>query len=976
SYRDPNSTPSPDAETNTSSTSSSCCFPSGGVCKPMGVLSSPSSPSSQYLIQSFLGEGTFGKVVKCLKIATNRTVAVKIAKGKDLTPEAKNEMEIMEELRAFDSDRFNFVTFNDMFVSGGHVCLELEILDMSLFEFLYQKPHRSMELDEIRPILYQVSVTLQLLQSLGVIHTDLKPENIMLLDHGKQPWRIKVIDFGVACHVAEAELGAYMQTQYYRSPEVILGFPITPAIDMWSLGCIAAELFAGAVLYPGDTDHEMLRHIVQTQGHPPARLMYRGVNTRCFFHYRKKDRRRRWRLKNVQQSGETNTSAGQFNSLNDIIKLKPPRHLLDEDTAAETEDRQEFLDLLKKTLHLDIDQRISPSELLQHPFITLNHLAQNHQNSFYVKSSCEKMEPEQRAPRLVQDPRTPLILSISAQVSTAAPPCQQERTGRKALKKSSRRKPRGDDSIPERDRPSSESRNTESSRHQKAYDPCGPNKTGEKADVGHFCSLWIKKTREKADVDTFLASHIESKKRVKGSPESKKIKRDDSEEAEIKPGRKRTWDTFVASGLRKRVKDSPESKKIKRDDSEAERKPGRKRTWDTFLASHIESKKRVKDSPERKKRKCDDSEEAKRKPGRKRTWDTFVASGLRKRVKDSPESKKIKRDDSEAERKRGRKRTWDTFLASHIESKKRVKGSPERKKRKRDDSEEAERKPGRKRTWDTFVASGLRKRVKGSPESKKIKRDDSEAERKPGRKRTWDTFLASHIESKKRVKGSPERKKRKRDDSEEAERKPGRKRTWDTFVASGLRKRVKDSPESKKIKRDDSEAERKRGRKRTWDTFLASHIELKNERSSSPERKKRKTSLEEEETNTQGSSLSTRKRKRRPGDPPEGEEEPSQNYGESAKTTGESAETTGERAETTGESAETTVESAETTGESAKTTGESAETTGESAETTGESAETTGESAETTGESAKTTVERAPKLEERRGRTQAAILGQ
>lgn len=65
-------------------------------------------------------------------------------------------MEIMEELRAFDSDRFNFVTFNDVFVSGGHVCLELEILDMSLFEFLYQKPRRSLELDEIRPILYQV----------------------------------------------------------------------------------------------------------------------------------------------------------------------------------------------------------------------------------------------------------------------------------------------------------------------------------------------------------------------------------------------------------------------------------------------------------------------------------------------------------------------------------------------------------------------------------------------------------------------------------------------------------------------------------------------------------------------------------------------------------------------------------------------------------------------------------------------------
>ncbi|XP_034089820.1 probable serine/threonine-protein kinase dyrk1 [Gymnodraco acuticeps] len=819
---------------------------------------SSSSPSSQYLIQSFLGEGTFGKVVKCLKMATNRTVAI----------------EIMEELRAFDSDRFNFVTFNDVFVYGEHVCLELEILDMSLFEFLYQKPHRSLELDEIRPILYQVSVTLQLLQSLGVVHTDLKPENIMLLDHGKQPWRIKVIDFGVACHVAKSELGDYMQTRHYRSPEIILGFPITSAIDMWSLGCIAAELFTGAVLYPGDTEHEMLRHIVQTQGHPPARLMYRGVKTRWFFHYRKKDRRRRWRLKNVQQSGETNTSAGQFNSLNDIIMLKPPRHLLDEDTAAETEDRQEFLDLLKKTLHLDIDRRISPSELLQHPFITLNHLAQNHQNSFYVKSSCEKMEVcldqsegfdggqmnlspsisgAEGPPAWFRTQEHPLILGISSQlsdslsindeesqqqqqqqqpppqspvavkpvspplqVSTAAPPCQQERTGRKALRKSSRRKPRGDDSNPERDRPSSESRNTE-----------------------------IIQTPKKPTI------------RV----------------AEIKPGRKRTWDTFVASGLRKRVKGSPESKKIKRDDSEAERKRGRKRTWDTFLASHIESKKRVKDSPERRKR---DDSEAERKRGRKRTWNTFVASGLRKRVKGSPESKKIKRDDSEAERKRGRKRTWDTFLASHIESKKRVKDSPERKKRKRDDSE-AERKRGRKRTWDTFLASHIesKKQINSSPERKKRKLDDSEeAERKPGRKRMWDTFLASHIESKKRVKDSPERKKRKRDDSE-AERKRGRKRTWDTFVASGLRKQINSSPERKKRKLDDSEeAERKPGRKRTWDTFLASHIESKNERSGSPERKKRNTSLEEEETNTQGSSVSTRKRKRRPGDPPEGEEEP------------------------------------------------------------------------------------------------------
>ncbi|KAK5921706.1 hypothetical protein CgunFtcFv8_019049 [Champsocephalus gunnari] len=340
---------------------------------------------------------------------------------------------------------------------------------------------------------------------------------------------------------------------------------------MWSLGCITAELFTGAVLYPGDTDHEMLQHIVQTQGHPPARLMYRGVKTRWFFNCRRKDGRRRWRLK---QCGETNTSAGQFNSLDDIIKLKPARHLLDEDTAAETEDRREFLDLLKKTLHLDIDQRISPSELLQHPFITLNHLAQNHQNSFYVRSSCEKMEVcldqsggfdggqmnlspsisgAEGPPAWFRTREHPLILGISSQVSTAAPPCQPERTGRKALRKSSRRKPRCDYSSPGRDRPSSESRNTE-----------------------------IIQTPKKPTI------------RV----------------AEIKRGTKRTWDTFVASGLRKQINSSPERKKRKLDDSEeAERKRGTKRTWDTFLASHIESKNERSGSPERKKRKTSLEEE-------------------------------------------------------------------------------------------------------------------------------------------------------------------------------------------------------------------------------------------------------------------------------------------------------------------------------------------------------------------------------
>jgi serine/threonine protein kinase len=61
------------------------------------------------------------------------------------------------------------------------------------------------------------------LQQLGLIHADLKPENIMLVDPVRQPYRVKVIDFGSASHVSKAVCNTYLQSRYYRAPEIILG---------------------------------------------------------------------------------------------------------------------------------------------------------------------------------------------------------------------------------------------------------------------------------------------------------------------------------------------------------------------------------------------------------------------------------------------------------------------------------------------------------------------------------------------------------------------------------------------------------------------------------------------------------------------------------------------------------------------------------------------------------------------------------
>jgi len=78
--------------------------------------------------------------------------------------------------------------------------------------------------------------------------------------------QIKVIDFGSACHERQT-VYTYIQSRFYRSPEVLLGMSYTAAIDMWSLGCIAVELFLGLPLFPGTSEYNQLTRIVEMLGY-------------------------------------------------------------------------------------------------------------------------------------------------------------------------------------------------------------------------------------------------------------------------------------------------------------------------------------------------------------------------------------------------------------------------------------------------------------------------------------------------------------------------------------------------------------------------------------------------------------------------------------------------------------------------------------------------------------------------------------
>lgn len=105
---------------------------------------------------------------------------------------------------------------------------------------------------------------------MNFIHCDLKPENIMFVQDPKRPnSRLKIIDFGSSCR-AKQTVYSYIQSRFYRAPEVILGAQYSNKIDMWSFGCILVELYLGLPIFPGNSMYDQLRKITNILGYLPS----------------------------------------------------------------------------------------------------------------------------------------------------------------------------------------------------------------------------------------------------------------------------------------------------------------------------------------------------------------------------------------------------------------------------------------------------------------------------------------------------------------------------------------------------------------------------------------------------------------------------------------------------------------------------------------------------------------------------------
>jgi len=250
-------------------------------------------------VLSALGKGTFGQVFKVRSLVSGDIFALKVIRSRQaLRKQAETEVGILQSLCLPDSasgpptpreteggakaplagapddaagrqakgtdPRSLMVQLHEHFSHREHVCLVFEALGVNLLQLLQQNGCRGLSLSLVRFFSKQLLQALILLRQLGVIHCDLKPENILL--RNLQSPAIKIIDFGSACYEQQQPTSSYIQSRFYRSPEVLLSHPYGCEIDTWSLGCIVGEFFLGLPLFPGESEYNQLCRIVEMLG--------------------------------------------------------------------------------------------------------------------------------------------------------------------------------------------------------------------------------------------------------------------------------------------------------------------------------------------------------------------------------------------------------------------------------------------------------------------------------------------------------------------------------------------------------------------------------------------------------------------------------------------------------------------------------------------------------------------------------------
>ncbi|CAB3406609.1 unnamed protein product [Caenorhabditis bovis] len=304
----------------------------------------------RYVNLRYLSAGAQGTVVAADDTQTGTQVAIKkMQQPFVMTMSAKRAYRefillttikhpnIIQLLNAFTPDR-SLENFREVY-------LVMELMNHNLHEVVHRLrlDHKTLSF-----FVYQMLCAIKHLHNSGVIHRDLKPSNIVVNDR----CILKVLDFGLARKKnvdTSMRMSDYVVTRYYRAPEVILGIPYSEKVDIWSVGCIFAEMINHTVLFPGKDRIDQWTKIYTVMGSPSEEFVNRLGQSAAVY------------VRSLQRASPT-----------PLIEIVPDCNFLtDTENPRVNLTAAQARDLLSHMLKIDPDERFSVEDALNHPYVKL-----------------------------------------------------------------------------------------------------------------------------------------------------------------------------------------------------------------------------------------------------------------------------------------------------------------------------------------------------------------------------------------------------------------------------------------------------------------------------------------------------------------------------------------------------------------------------------------------------------------------------
>jgi serine/threonine-protein kinase PRP4 len=326
--------------------------------------------SGRYQVFSSVGKGMFANVVRARILQSEtgevgREVAIKIIRSQESMYKAgQKEVQILNRLRQSDpEDKKHVVRLERTFEHRGHLCLVFESLSMNLRDVVKRfGKDVGLNIRAVRAYAQQLFLALSLLRKCNIMHADIKPDNILV---NEQKTQLKLCDLGSASDASENEITPYLVSRFYRAPEIILGIPYDPALDIWSVGCTLYELYTGKILLPGRSNNQMLLLMMELKGRFNQKMIKKAKFGDSYFD---------------EMGGFDSIERDRVTGADVVRKVhtsKPTRDLrarLMPPSSAQMKDDERklltsFVDLLDKCLALDPARRITPKEALVHSFL-------------------------------------------------------------------------------------------------------------------------------------------------------------------------------------------------------------------------------------------------------------------------------------------------------------------------------------------------------------------------------------------------------------------------------------------------------------------------------------------------------------------------------------------------------------------------------------------------------------------------------